>query len=143
MAVTAKYVLTCDEVRQEANGKFIILGLYTPDMTIPQIPFGLPALTFFMGLESDRPGNFQMRFSLMHLDTGQNLLEGMGAVGFPRPGLGTAIIPLRNVGIPNAGTYVFSLNIEGQKEPITSSFNIILMPPQSQPGLPPGFAHMR
>ena len=143
MALTAKYILVCDEVRQEANGKFIIIGLYTPDMTIPQIPFGLSALTFFMGVESDRPGNFQMRFALMHLDSGQNIVEGVGAVGFQKPGLGTVAIPLRNVGVPNAGTYVFSLTFEGQKDPITASFNIILAPPQSQPGAPPGFPQMR
>jgi hypothetical protein len=143
MAITAKYILTCDEVRQEANAKYIIIGLYTPDLTIPQIPFGLPSLTFFLALESDRPGNFQMRFALEHLDSGQKIVEGMGAVGFQRPGLGMVAIPLRNVNIPSAGTFVFSLTIEGQKDPITSSFNIILMPPQSQPGAPPGFPHMR
>jgi hypothetical protein len=143
MAITAKYILTCDEVRQEANGKYIIIGLYTPDLTIPQIPFGLPSLTFFLALESDRPGNFQMRFSVQQLDTGVNILEGMGAVGFQRPGLGPVAIPIKNVGIPSAGTFVFSLTIEGQKDPITSSFNIVLAPPQSQPGVPPGFPHMR
>lgn len=142
MAISAKYILMCDEVRQEVNGKFIIIGLYTPDMTIPQIPFGLPSLTFFVAVESDRPGNFQMRFSLSHLESGQHVVEGMGGVGFPRPGVGTMILPLRNVPIQSAGSYVFSLTIEGQRDPITSTFNIILTPPQMQPGPPPGFPMM-
>jgi len=137
MSITAKYILMCDEVRQESNGKLIVLGLYTPDMAIPQLPFVVGSLTFFIALESDRPGNFQIRFALQNLDSGQNIAEGMGAVAFPKPGLGAMPIQLRNFGIPNAGTYVFSLTIEGQRDPITYSFNVILAPPQ-QVGMSPG-----
>ncbi|HEY6337602.1 MAG TPA: hypothetical protein VIW68_03835 [Candidatus Sulfotelmatobacter sp.] len=137
MAVSAKYVLMCDEIRQENNGKFILIGLYTPDMSVPQIPFGIPSLTFFVGLESDRVGNFQSRFALQHLDSGQNIVEGMGAFGFPKPGFGSMPVQIRNFAIPNAGTYVFSLSIEGQKDPITHSFNVILAPQMAM--LPAGF----
>jgi hypothetical protein len=140
--ITQKYILVCDEVRQEINGKFIILGAYTPDMTIPQIPFALPSLTFFIGLESDRPGNFGMRFSLEHLESGQVIAQGMGNIGFQKPGVGPLPLSLKNVLLHNAGTYVISLNIDGQKDPITSSFSVILLP-QQQPGLVPGFPQMR
>lgn len=146
MAITSKYVLMCDEVRQESNGKFLIIGLYTPDMTIPQAPFVLGSLTFLAALESDRPGNFQIRFEIQHLDSGQKVAEGMGAFGVPKPGMGVAPIQLRNFPIPNAGTYVFSLTIEGQRDPITYSFNVILAPPQTmgfQPGMPPNFQAQR
>jgi hypothetical protein len=46
--ITQKYILMCDEVRQEINGKLFIIGLYTPDMAVPQIPYAIPSLTFFM-----------------------------------------------------------------------------------------------
>jgi len=137
MAITSRYVLMCDEVRQEINGKFIVLGLYTPDMTVPQLPFVIPSLTFLSALESDRPGNVQIRFAIQNLDSGQNVAEGMGAAGFPRPGLGMMPVQLRNFPIQSAGTYVFSLTLEGQRDPITYSFNIILAPPQ-QVGAVPG-----
>jgi hypothetical protein len=137
MAITSKYILMCDEVRQEANGKFIILGLYLPDMTVPQLPFVLPSLTFFITLESDRPGNFQVRFSVESLESGTKVVEGMGGIGFPKPGVGIMPVQFRNLMIQAAGTYVFSLTLEGQKEPITHSFNLILMPPQ-QMGFPQG-----
>jgi hypothetical protein len=142
MAITSRYVLMCDEVRQEANGKFIVIGLYTPDMSVAQIPVQMPSLTFFAVLESDRPGSVQFRFSLQHLDSGQNIAEGMGASVFQRPGMGVVPIQLRNFAIPNAGTYVFSLNINDQREPITSSFSVILTPP-TQAGFPPGLPQMR
>jgi hypothetical protein len=50
VAINQKYILVCDEVRQENNGKFMVIGLYTPDMTLPQIPFVLPSLTFFIAM---------------------------------------------------------------------------------------------
>jgi hypothetical protein len=137
MTITSKYILMCDEVRQESNGKFLLIGLYTPDMTVPQLPFVIPSLTFFVALESDRPGNVQVRFAVQLLDSGQNVAEGMGAGGFPKPGLGMMPIQLRNFPIQAAGTYVFSLSFEGQRDPITYSFNVILAPPQ-QVGMIPG-----
>src|SRR5271157_1783073 len=109
MAINAKYVLMCDEIRIENNGKIILLGLYMPDMTVPQLPFMIPSLTFFIVLESDRPGNIQVRFAIQLLDSGQNLAEGMGAAVFPKPGLGVMPIQLRNFPIQTAGNYVFSL----------------------------------
>jgi hypothetical protein len=137
MPILPKYIVLCDEIRQEVNGKFILLGVYMPDMTLSQLPFVIPALTFFVVLESDRPGNYQARFSLESLESGQKLFEGMGAVGFAKPGTGVLPIGVRNVMIQMAGTYVFTLNLEGQKDPITHSFNIFLVP-QQQPGFPPG-----
>jgi|SRR6267142_707359 len=138
MAITAKYILLCDEVRQEINGKFILLGVYMPDMTIPQIPFLVPSLTFFICLESDRPGSFQMRFKLQHLESGAVIADGMGNIGFQQPGQGPVPVPLRNIGLVSAGAYVFSLTLEGQHEPITMSFNVVLTPQQPQ-GFAPGF----
>lgn len=106
-------------------------------MTIPQAPFVLPSLTFFAALESDRPGNVQIRFEIQNLDTGQKIAEGMGAFGVAKPGMGAVPIQLRNFPIPNAGTYVFSMNFEGQRDPLTYTFNVILAPPpMGQMGMP-------
>ena len=88
--IQAKYVLVCDEVRREENGKFIILGLYTPDLSVPQIPFVTPAITFFMYLESDRSGTFRFSVKLEHLESGQSLADGMGQMEFRGPGMGAA-----------------------------------------------------
>ena len=38
MAITHHYTLVCEDVRVENNGKFLILGLFTPDIVVPQIP---------------------------------------------------------------------------------------------------------
>jgi hypothetical protein len=130
--VKEKYTIICDEVRQENNGKFIVIGVYNGTITIPQIPFMLPSLTFFQSLESDRLGMLNVRLKLQHLETGKNLVEGMGAVNFLRPGAGVNALRLQNVGFTAAGTYNFVLEIEGQKDPIIVPFDVMLVIPQPQ-----------
>ncbi len=143
MAITAKYVLVCDDFRQEVNGKFIVIGLYTPDMVVQQIPFLMPTLTFFMCLESDRPGNFTFRFKLEHLETGRPVAEAMGAMQFVAPGIATCPVKMGNVQLSGQGAYQFSLIVDGQKDPIMASFSVILQVPGQTQGQPPaGYPHL-
>jgi len=39
-------VIICDEVRQESNGKLLIIGMYLDNMGVPKVPFTHPGLTF-------------------------------------------------------------------------------------------------
>ena len=73
MAITHKYTILCDDVRQENNGKLILLGMYTPDISVPQIPFVLPMLTVFQCLDTDRPGTWTAKLKLQHLETGDHV----------------------------------------------------------------------
>ena len=132
MPITQKFSIVCDEVRQENNGKFMIIGMYTPDMTVASIPYVAPVLTFLFWLESDRPGQYQFRMKLTHLESGTPLAEGMGGVGFARAGMG--IVPVRLLGIPfsSPGAYTFTLHFDGQEALITH-FSVILVP-QTMPG---------
>jgi hypothetical protein len=139
MAITAKYILVCDDFRREDNGKFIIIGLYTPDMLVPQIPFAMPTLTFFMNLESERPGNFTFRIKIQHQDTGNILGQGMGMIPVLNPQQ-PIIMPVKIGGIIfNApGLYGISLEIDGQQDPIVTTFNLQLgaIAGAPQPGMP-------
>jgi hypothetical protein len=134
MPITQKFSLVCDEVRQENNGKFFILGMYTPDLAVGSIPFVAPTLTFLSWLESDRPGNFQFRLKLSHLESGATLAEGMGGVGFAKAG--TGLVPVRLLGVPfsSPGPYTFTIQFDGQEALITH-FSIILAPQAPQAGL--------
>jgi hypothetical protein len=85
MPASAKYIFLCDDVRVENNGKLLVVGLYTGDMSAPQIPVILPTLTFLMCLDSDRPGDSPFRMKLQNLETGRPVVEGMGGTQFARP----------------------------------------------------------
>lgn len=132
MAISHKYTLVCDEVRQENNGKFIIVGLYTPNLNVPQIPFAIPFLTFFMFVNADRPGNFPFRLRLERMETGQRMIEGMGVMGIQAPGPGASPMRVGPLQFQAAGTYNFVVEIDGEREPIITSFEVILAPPQQQ-----------
>ena len=135
MSITQKFSLICDEVRQENNGKFFVIGMYAPDIAVASIPFVAPTFTILSWLESDRSGQFQFRLKLSHLESGGTVAEGMGGVGFARAG--TGIVPVRLLGVPfsSPGPYTFALHFDGQDALITQ-FSVILAPPQVQQGAP-------
>jgi hypothetical protein len=142
MPINKNYILMCDEVRQEVNGKLFIIGLYTPDISVSQLPAALK-LTFFMNLHSDRPGNFGFRLKLEHLDSGAPIAEGMGVLPFAQPGDGICPFPIV-AQFTSAGSYVLSLEIDGQpNDPITSQFQIILNVPGISPAGMPGMQQSR
>ena len=136
--ITLKYTLVCDDVRREDNGKLMVVGLYTPNITIPQLPFVLPTLTFLQCLESDRPGNWSVKMRLQHLETGRNVMEAHGMMPFPQPGIAMAPVKLGNIQIRDVGAYNFVVEIEGQPNPLITDFSVILnIPPQAgQPQQP-------
>jgi hypothetical protein len=132
MPISQRHVIMCDDVRQENSGKFILIGMYTPDMNVPQFPFVVPSLAFFAWLESDRIGSFPFRMRLEHLESGQAVVEGMGMMQFPRPGVGISIVKFGGVRFTNPGAYVFSMSFDGQTERLLTQFSVTLQstPPQ-------------
>ncbi len=126
MAITQRFSVVCDDVRQENNGKYIIVGMYTPDMAVSQLPFVLPILTFLVWLESDRPGGFPFRMKLEHLETGKVLADGMGMANFQKPGVGISAIRLGGIQFSSPGAYTFSMQFDGQPEKLLTQFAVIL-----------------
>ena len=139
MPVTARYILVCDDFRREDNGKFILIGLYTPDMVVQQIPFPMPTLTFFLNLESDRPGNFGFRITIQHQESGTILGQAMGMIPVLNPAQ-PIIMPVKIGGIQfnSAGLYSFSMTIDGQNDPLVATWSVVLRVPGPPGGAPQG-----
>jgi len=138
MPITQKHSIVCDDVRQENNGKFMIIGMYTPDMAVPQIPIVLPSITFFGWIHSDRPGSFPFRMKLEQLESGRVLQQGMGALNFPNPGDGISPGRFGGIQLIRQGPYVFSLEIDGQSERLMTQFSVLLNLPPQAPVQPQG-----
>jgi hypothetical protein len=137
MPISARYVIVCDDVRREDNGKLIILGMYLPDMTVQQIPFPMPTLTFLVNAESDRPGNYPFQFKVEHQESGTVLAQGMGIIPVANPQL-PILIPVKLAGIVfrAPGLYSFSMTIDGQRDPIAATFNVQLVQNVFNPQIP-------
>jgi hypothetical protein len=130
VTITEKFIIMCDDVRREDNGKIIILGMYFTEMNVPQLPFPLPSLTFFCVLESDRPGTFRFSFKLMQEEGGaQPVAQGMGEAPVIDP-LQPVVMPIKMVGVQlnAAGLYTFSLEFDGLA-PIVKTFTVRLVVP--------------
>ncbi|MES2223229.1 MAG: hypothetical protein V4587_19945, partial [Acidobacteriota bacterium] len=115
MAIKHRFTLMCDEIRREDNGKFIVLGLYTPNISLMSLPAILPALTFFQYLEADRLGSFSQRISLNSLETGKviasntSMLNVQPQANVIAPWTVLNAIGFRNVMIDRAGAYNLSV----------------------------------
>jgi hypothetical protein len=132
MAIKHKYTLICDEVRKEDNGKLMLIGLYQKVITLPQIPFVLPSLTFFQVLETDRPGSWTLKIRLQHLESGKNLIEGNGQMTFAQVGEGVNNLRFGNVTLVAPGSYNFVMEIDKQEnDPIIVPFEVVLNIPQT------------
>jgi hypothetical protein len=129
MPLIHKYSLLCDDVRVESNGKFIVIGVYTPNIHVPTLPFALPTLCFFTGFTSDTPGRYQMRAQLRHLETGHVLGELLGMIE-QGPGIGVFALRFPNVIFNQGGRYNLVLTIEHHPDPFIVDFDVILQVPQ-------------
>jgi hypothetical protein len=139
VAITHRYTLICDDVRREDNGKMIVLGMYLSEMILPQIPFQLPSLTFFSIFETDRPGNFPIKFKLQHLESGRVIVEGHGGLGALKPGPTLLPLKLSPIKFEAVGVYSYSLEVETMKDSVLMDFTVTL-PSQVQGPLPPTFS---
>jgi hypothetical protein len=131
MAITHKYTIMCDQVRREDNGKLMFLGIYEDGFGVPQLPAVLPGLMFALRLESDRPGIWNAKVWMEHLETGRKLFEAMAMMNFQKPGTGWSLFPTP---VPfqfqAAGAYNFVVEIQGQEStPLIHTFNISLVVP--------------
>lgn len=127
MPISCRFVMMCDEVRVENNGKFIILGVYTPDMSVSQFPATIPLLTFVMWLEYALPGQYQFDARITHLETGTLVAQAMGGMGVPKPGVGLIPIRFSPVQFTQAGAYTFSMRFQNENE-ILHQFSVGLPP---------------
>ena len=137
MSITNKYTIMCDDIWQENTGKLILIGVYMGNLSVPHVPVTIPSLSFLQVYESDRIGSFTFRMRLELMDTGQALVEGMGMLTIPRPGLGVAPVRFAPLSLPAFGTYNLVVNIEGE-QPILFTFDVTAQP-QMQMAHPGGF----
>ncbi|MGD0799666.1 MAG: hypothetical protein ABR910_18285 [Acidobacteriaceae bacterium] len=132
MALEHKYTLVCEDIRQENTGKWLIIGLYTHNITTAQLPFFMPSLAFFFCLTADAVGQHRFKVELRHLDTGTLIApELAGALGIQKPGPVILPIKLPPLQFRAHGSYSISAEFEGHTEPFMTEFTVELaqMPP--------------
>lgn len=134
MAIQHEYTLLCEFARQEAGGKWIIIGMFPNGIGSPVVPFPLPFLTFFHALRADAPGNYKFTAELRHFDTNQLLAQIKGAM-LAQPGPAVVPVTLPNLQFRATGTYAWSFHIEGQ-DPFLTQFQVAVIQGNQMRALP-------
>ncbi|HMO50783.1 MAG TPA: hypothetical protein PKE26_08455 [Kiritimatiellia bacterium] len=129
--------ILCDDVRQERNGKFILIGLFDAIM-IPQLPVRYPRL-FMVTRWCSGEGEFFQRSRILKPDMSSTLVEGQKIpVRLPSPeATATNVEVFLNVEFHDAGTHWVEISLDNDlkiRYPLRVS---IVQNPPGQGGIPP------
>ena len=105
--------LICDDVRQERNGKFMLIGLFDA-IGVPQLPMRYPRL-FAVTRWCSGEGNFIQHTRILKPDQGTVLIEGKDiAVKLPSPeASATNVEMFVNIHFDQAGTHWMEILLNG------------------------------
>jgi len=132
--------ILCDDVRQERNGKFMLIGLFDAIM-IPQLPVRYPRL-FMVTRWCSGVGDFIQHTRILKPDMSSSLVEGQKIpVRLPSTeATATNVEVFLNVEFQNEGTHWVEVQLDSDlkiRYPLRVS--IVKPPPGQPPGtLPPG-----
>lgn len=68
--LTVKKVIICDDVRQEHNGKSILIGVHAGDIIVPNFPAIFPLALWLEARIENGNGPVSFEFRFRNLDTG-------------------------------------------------------------------------
>ena len=131
--------ILCDDVRQERNGKFILIGLFD-SIASPQFPLVYPRL-FMVTRWCSGEGQFKQRTRILKPDQNTVLAEGKDIlVRLPSPeATATNVEAFLNVQFEQDGAYWIEILLDGDlKIRYPLRVNKIQIPPQSGVGNPEG-----
>ena len=126
--------ILCDDVRQERNGKFMLIGLFDA-IVIPQLPVRYPRL-FMVTRWCSGEGEFMQHSRILKPDQSAPLVEGQKIpVRLPNPeATATNVEVFLNVEFMEAGTHWVEILLDGDlkiRYPLRVS--IAKHPPGDQP----------
>jgi len=130
--------ILCDDVRQERNGKFILIGLFDA-IGIPKFPVIYPRL-FMVTRWCSGEGEFKQRTRILKPDQSTLLIEGKDIpVRLPNPeATATSVEAFMNVNFQEPGTYWIEILLDGDlKVRYPLRVNQVQPPPQQQQQPPP------
>lgn len=104
--------IVCDDVRREANGKEILIGVYSRDILVQSTPIVLPQLTFRIVLEIEK---LFEQFKLVIIQPNKEKLLEFSGTGHPTNIEEWLHIPVKfgKAELPEVGTYIVRVTLNG------------------------------
>lgn len=130
--------LLCEDIRQEANGNFILVGVINA-IVVPGLPVTAGRVVFFNRWTAGF-GRFRETLRLVAPDQATVLSKREVNFELPHPnGHAINIAVLPNVTFTVPGTYFVEVLVDDVMK-IRYPLNVVVMPPQGQPPGGPGQA---
>ncbi len=126
--LSVKHVIVCDEIRREDSGKYILIGVYSDNITVPRFPFDM-TLAFWISAVPHKEGEIVCQWRLRHDKVGDlSMSEGKIAVIEKEK---ASIMPLRRVPVqlPQEGILSLQLREKGGRWRTVKNIPIL---PQSE-----------
>lgn len=122
--------LICDDVRREANGKFILIGAYSGDVRVNKFP---AALALQLVLQTDASSAGEAPFEIRVRDGEQQLAAGGGELKSIAPGPALVPLPAFPFFISQETTLHFEVKLENREWEMVRALNIKLSSAPLQP----------
>ena len=128
----------CEEIRQEANGNPMLIGVLT-QLIVPQLPITAPRIVCFNRWTAG-VGEFTEHVKIISPDSSTTLCENKMKYGLEKPDhIRTNVHLFDNVEFKEAGVYHVEVNVDDVLK-LRYPFPVMLMPPQKDPQQPPAEA---
>jgi len=117
----------CDEVRREDNGKLILIGVYSSNLVVRELPAAL-VLSLVVNLKSQVPVDVAMQFRVML--NGEKMRGGKGRVKLPPSGAHWIVLPQIVLDkLQNEGVLAFDVQVEDREWKTVCSLPLALARP--------------
>jgi hypothetical protein len=117
----------CDEVRREDNGKLILIGVYSSNIVVRELPAAL-VLSLVMNLKAQVPVDVAMEFRVTL--NGEKIRRGKGHVKLPPSGAHWIILPHIVLDkLQSEGVLAFDVQMETQEWKNVCSLPLALAEP--------------
>lgn len=135
--LTATNVIICDDVRREPNGKEILIGVYSGDILVPEVPTGL-LLFVWINILANEPIDAKGKIRVQLPGSAKNAIEIDASFGAKNKGdVASVTIPNLPIQIDKEGILKVSWRIDDGRWKELISKKIRVKQPMSAPTASP------
>jgi hypothetical protein len=111
--IAVENVAFCEDVRQEVGGKYTLLGVFAPELSVREIPATMSLAIWISGTPS-QPGLFTADFRALDVDK-NSVISGKMEGEFSSSGKSSVVIGPMPLPIQKEGEYTFEWKFADNK----------------------------